>query len=322
MTLYRFAAVALAALMLAGASAAVSAAGPAMQLFENRYGKVEVPVRPRCVVSLHDFSLTIQLLELGVRPCGSVARKKLWSVPYFRGAQHRFDISGIRYVGSHKSPSEEAIAALEPDLIIGRSYHAHLKEKLSRIAPVVILPTREVPVNAWAQQLAELVGAQARFREQQQEYRWVVDEFRRLVPQADKITVTTLELYEDNFQLIGRGGLDDVIADVGLGRTPAYQAAKKGINYSLERVSDFNADLIIDSYEPLLDSRASTRDFRRSLQWQNLFAVQNGQFLYFNRSRYGDSMDGLIGSAYLLLSHVAERELKTQQALSSTEHGL
>lgn len=311
MKFVRLAAAALAA-TLSAVTVQAAEPVPAQRLFENQYGKVQVPVKPRCVVSLHDFSLTIQLLELGVRPCGSVARKKLWSDPYFRGVQHRFDISDIAYVGSHKSPDEEAIAALEPDLIIGLSYHDKLKDKLSRIAPVVILPTRETPVTEWAQQLAELVGEQARFRDQQQEYSWVINEFKRLVPKANKITVTTLELYEDNFQLIGRGGLDDVIEDMGLSRTAAYKDAKKGINYSLERVGDFNADLIIDTYEPLLDSREETRDFRASSQWQNLFAVQNNQFLYFNRSRYGDSMGGLTGSAYLLLSHIAERELKTQ----------
>ncbi|WP_027856263.1 ABC transporter substrate-binding protein [Marinobacterium jannaschii] len=306
----------LAALTLAalGLASAVSvSAAEETRTFENRFGKVEVPVKPQCVVSLHDFSLTIQLLELGVRPCGSVARKKLWSDPYFRGVQHRFDLGDTAYVGSHKSPDEEAIAMLEPDLIVGLSYHEQLKDKLSQIAPVVILPTQETPVSEWAAQLADLVGAGDRFRDQQKEYSWVIEEFKRLVPQPENVSVTTLEIYEDNFQLIGRGGLDDVIADMGLGRPVGYQNAKKGINYSLERVGDFDADIIIDTYEPLLDSREETEEFRASPQWQNLFAVKNNQFLYFNRSRYGDSMGGLTGSAYLLLSHIAERDLKTQK---------
>ena len=66
--------------------------------FENRFGRVEVPVAPRCVVSLHDLSLTTQLLELGITPCGSTGRKKLFSDALFRGAQQRFDVSGISYV--------------------------------------------------------------------------------------------------------------------------------------------------------------------------------------------------------------------------------
>jgi len=282
-------------------------------MFENQFGKTEVPLKPQCIVSLHDFSLTIQLFELGSRPCGSVARKKLWSDPVFRGVQHRFNTAGLAYVGSHKSPDEEAISMLEPDLIVGLYYQEKLKSKLNHIAPTVILPTKTESVKVWASQLANLIGQSQRFEEQQAEYNWIISEFKRLVPEPEKITVTTLEIYEDNFQLIGRGGLDEVIADMGLGRTKGYLAAKKGINYSLERIGDMDADIIIDTYEPLLDTREETKAFRSSAQWKNLFAVQHNQLLYFNRSRYGDSMGGLIGSAYLLLSHIAERELKTQQ---------
>jgi len=74
-----------------------------------------------------------------------------------------------------------------------------------------------------------------------------------------------------------------------------------------------DADIIIDTYEPLLETKEDTQVFRDSVQWKNLFAVKNNQFLYFNRSRYGDSIGGLIGSAYLLLSHITEREFKTQK---------
>jgi len=281
--------------------------------FENQFGKIEVPKQPQCVVSLHDFSLSIQLFELGVRPCGSVGRKKLWSEAYFRGVQHRFNTEGVVYVGSHKSPDEEAISLLAPDLIIGLYYQDKLKSKLSHIAPTAILPTKGEPIKEWARQLADLVGKSREFQDQQAEYDWIISEFKRLVPDHQKITVTTLETYEDNFQLIGRGGLDEVIADMGLSRSKGYLDAKKGINYSLERISDMDADIIIDTYEPLLDTREETKNFRNSVQWKNLFAVKNNQFLYFNRSRYGDSMGGLIGSAYLLLSHIAEREFKRQQ---------
>ncbi|MHA2936948.1 ABC transporter substrate-binding protein [Vibrio sp. RC27] len=280
--------------------------------FENKFGSIEVPTQPQCVVSLHDFSLTIQLFELGVQPCGSVGRKKLWSDPYFRGVQHRFNTEGLMYVGSHKSPDEEAISLSDPDLIVGLYYQDKLKAKLSNIAPTVILPTKDKPIKEWARQLADLVGKSNEFNDKKAEYDWIISEFKRLVPDYNKITVTTLEIYEDNFQLIGRGGLDEVIADMGLSRPTGYSNAKKGINYSLERISDMDADIIIDTYEPLLDTREDTKQFRNSVQWKNLFAVKNNQFLYFNRSRYGDSMGGLIGSAYLLLSHIAERELKFQ----------
>lgn len=303
-----YAAVCVAALMATGQAAAADT-----KVFENSFGKVEVPVAPRCIVSLHDLSLTTQLLELGVTPCGSVGRKKLMSAVLFRGAQQRFDVSKIQYVGSQQSPDLEAIAALKPDLIIGLSYHADIKDKLSKIAPVVLLPVREGDIKGYAKELAELVGKQQRYNEMLSEYQWVVGEFKKRVKDPGRITVSTLEIYPDSFQLIGRGGMDDVIADFGLGRVAAYKDAKPNAPYSLERISDFDSDFVIDTYEELLDSEASTADFRKSPQWQNLFAVKNRQFLYLNRSRYADTMQGLLGSAYLLMSHVAEREYVLKQ---------
>ncbi|WP_434674243.1 ABC transporter substrate-binding protein [Pseudomonas sp. R1-15] len=278
------------------------------KVFENSFGRVEVPVSPRCIVSLHDFSLTTQLLELGIKPCGSTGRKKLFSDVLFRGAQERFDVAGIQYIGSHQSPDLEAIAALKPDLIIGLSYHADLKDKLSKIAPVVLLPSRESDIKTYAKELADLVGKQQRYEEMLREYQWVVSEFKKRVKDPARITVTTLEVYTDGFQLIGRGGMDDVIADFGLGRVAAYREARQNVPYSLERIGDFDSDFIIDTYEELLDSETSTAAFRQSPQWRNLFAVKNRQFLYLNRSRYADTMQGLLGSAYLLMSHIAERE--------------
>jgi len=281
--------------------------------FSNRFGSVKVPVTPRCVVSLHDFSLTTQLLELGVTPCGSSGRKRLFTDTIYRGASQRYDTSKIQYVGTHQAPDIETIAALKPDLIVGLSYHAALRDKLSAIAPVVLLPLREEGIRSYAEQLADLVGKRHRYDELNHEYQDVVNEFGKRVKNPASITVTPIEIYRDGFRIIGRGGMEQVIDDFGLGHVPAYENSSSDIPYSLERLSDFDSDIIIDTYEEMLDEEAETRAFRSTVQWRNLFAVRNRQFLYFNRSRYGETMEGLIGSATLLLSHIGEREILRQK---------
>ncbi|NPD16331.1 ABC transporter substrate-binding protein [Xinfangfangia sp. D13-10-4-6] len=282
------------------------------RIFTNEFGTTEVPVTPRCIVSLHDFSLTAQLLEFGVTPCGSTGRKRLWAETQFRGSSGRYDTAGIAYIGTHQAPDLETIAALKPDLIIGLSYHAALRDRLSAIAPVVLLPLREKGIGASAAELADLVGRQDRYQELAGEYQTIVAAFRRRVPDADRITVTPLEIYRDGFRLIGRGGIEQVIADFDLGHVPAYDSHAADIPYSLERLADFDSDFLIDTYEEALDEEAETRAFRQTAQWKALFAVRNSQFLYLNRSRYGETMGGLIGSATLLFSHIAEREALRQ----------
>jgi len=285
-----------------------------MREFKNEFGTVQVPVAPRCVVSLHDFSLTTQLLELGVTPCGSSGRKQLMSDAQFRGAAQRYDTSAIRYIGTHQAPDIETIASLKPDLILGLSYHAAIRDKLSSIAPVVLLPVHEKGILAYAGQLADLVDRRARYNEMAKEYSNLIEEFRRRVKDPASITITPMEIYRDGFRIIGRGGIEEVIADFGLGHVAAVENASPNIPYSLERLTDFDSDIIIDTYEEMLNEEAETRAFRSTAQWRNLFAVRNRQFFYFNRSRYGETMSGLIGSATLLLSHVGERDLLRQKA--------
>lgn len=291
----------------------VSAHAEETRTFTNRFGSVEVPVHPRCVVSLHDFSLTTQLLELGVVPCGSSGRKRLLADTIYRGASQRYDTSEIQYIGTHQAPDIETIAALKPDLIVGLSYHAALRDKLSAIAPVVLLPLREEGILTYSEQLADLVGKGHRYDELYREYQDIVSEFGRRVENRALITVTPMEIYRDGFRIIGRGGMEQVIKDFGLGHVPAYGNSASDIPYSLERLSDFDSDIIIDTYEEMLDEEAEMRAFRSTVQWRNLFAVRNRQFLYFNRSRYGETMEGLIGSATLLLSHIGEREILRQK---------
>lgn len=288
--------------------------------FANEFGSTEVPVEPRCVVSLHDFSLTTQLLELGITPCGSSGRKRLFEETVFRGASQRYDTSTVHYVGTHQAPDIETIAALKPDLIVGLSYHAALRKKLSSIAPVILLPVREKGILVYAEQLADVVGKRARYREQRREYQAIVDEFTRRVANPKTITVTPMEIYRDGFRIIGRGGMEQVIADFGLGHLPAYENSSRDIPYSLERLTDFDSDFIIDTYEEMLSEEAETQAFRSTAQWQNLFAVRNRQFLYFNRSRYGETMNALIGSATLLFSHIGEREVLTQARRNGSAH--
>ncbi|WP_343314006.1 ABC transporter substrate-binding protein [Brucella sp. BE17] len=287
----------------------VSSQAAEKRSFSNRFGSVEVPVNPRCVVSLHDFSLTTQLLELGVVPCGSSGRKRLFSDTIYRGASQRYDTSAIQYIGTHQAPDIETIAALKPDLIVGLSYHKALRDKLAAIAPVVLLPLREEGILSYAEELADLVGKRHRYDEMRREYHDIVSEFGKRVKNPASITVTPIEIYRDGFRIIGRGGVEQVIEDFGLGHVPAYENSSQDIPYSLERLSDFDSDIIIDTYEEMLDEEAETRAFRSTVQWRNLFAVRNRQFLYFNRSRYGETMEGLIGSATLLLSHIGEREI-------------
>ena len=114
---------ALTAALLLAASLLQPAFAQETRFYTDDAGRtVEVPVRPERIVTLHDSSLTVPLVELGILPVGAFGRDGE-SGPYMRGAATltgvTFENSDIVNVGG--SPADlEAIAALEPDLKEGR----------------------------------------------------------------------------------------------------------------------------------------------------------------------------------------------------------
>src|SRR5690554_2381199 len=127
-------------LLSAVATAALIAALPVgaqeTRSFTDDAGRtVEVPSHPQRIVTLHDSSLTTPLIELGIMPVGAFSRSGE-DGPYMRGAATltgvTFANSGVVDVGG--SPADlEAIAALEPDLIITATFQQTPLDQLQSI---------------------------------------------------------------------------------------------------------------------------------------------------------------------------------------------
>lgn len=98
-------------------------------------GETQVPVNPERVVALYPENVDA-VLSLGVQPVGATLDAGNRFAPYL---QKRLE-GKTAPVGSSDEPNFEAILTLEPDLIIGHSWHADLYETLSRIVPTVLLP--------------------------------------------------------------------------------------------------------------------------------------------------------------------------------------
>lgn len=74
-------------LALFALAAALPASAQEMRSYTDDAGRtVDVPVAPKRIVSLHDSSLTVPLLELGVMPVGSFGRPGADGKVYMRGA--------------------------------------------------------------------------------------------------------------------------------------------------------------------------------------------------------------------------------------------
>lgn len=142
------------ALVLASALLAACSSGPADSgptatedataagyAVEHARGTAELAAVPQRVVTLEPVE-TDTAVALGVVPVGAAVLSVEAGVPDYLGEEAQ----AIQVVGTVPEPSLEAIAALEPDLILGtESRHADLYDQLAGIAPTVFMATQTDP---------------------------------------------------------------------------------------------------------------------------------------------------------------------------------
>ena len=100
---------------------------------EHAMGSTEVPASPQRVVAL-DSSFLDATLALGVTPVGASEAQAGEGMPPYLADR----LADVEVVGLITEPNLEAVAALQPDLILGAKVrHEALYDQLSAIAPTV-----------------------------------------------------------------------------------------------------------------------------------------------------------------------------------------
>lgn len=106
---------------------------------EHVRGTAEVPADPQRVVVLEPVELDTAV-ALGVTPVGAAVASNVAGIPEYLG------VEGVEPVGTVPEPDLEAIAALQPDLILGtESRNSKLYDQLESIAPTVFLNAHSDP---------------------------------------------------------------------------------------------------------------------------------------------------------------------------------
>lgn len=103
---------------------------------QDAMGTVEVPTDPKRIVVLTNEG-TEALLSLGVKPVGAVTG--VTGEWYYHTKK---ELEGVKAIGKEKDVNIEAIASLNPDLIIGNKMrHEKIYAQLKSIAPTVYSDT-------------------------------------------------------------------------------------------------------------------------------------------------------------------------------------
>jgi iron complex transport system substrate-binding protein len=182
-------------------------------------GTSQIRGTPERVVVLDTGELD-SAVALGVKPVGAVEPIAGAGFPAYLADA----VNGAKIVGTIEQPNIEAIAALEPDLILSSKLrHEAIYDQLSRIAPTVF--TKEVGV-AWKENFAlhgRALGHQDEARRLQTEYETKARELGdELGEKRARTAVSVVRSVGDEVRIYEKANfIGTILGDVGLARPKA-----------------------------------------------------------------------------------------------------
>jgi iron complex transport system substrate-binding protein len=184
-------------------------------------------------------------------------------------------VAGVTNIGSLDGLRMEAIAALQPDLILGSQLRVdQLYDQLSQIAPTVLSIRPGFP---WKENLllaGAALGEEAKATELLNEYQRRADAVRAAFPSPP--TVSLLRFRPAEIRLYGNLSFIGVILhDIGFRRPANQDIQELATEISQERITEADADwLFYSSYGPR-EGTAEAAVVGGEL-WNRLGAVQRG----------------------------------------------
>jgi iron complex transport system substrate-binding protein len=276
-----------------GGSGTPAAASPQVvgtRTVTHAMGTTEVPANPQRVVVL-DMGEMDMALALGVQPVGAA----LYTADQQFADYLREEIGEWTRVGTVEEPDLEAIAALQPDLILSNKLrHEDRYETLSRIAPTVFAESLGVDWKASFEVVGRALGKEAEQQEVMAEYERRIAAFQEAM--ADRLAnthVTVVRSFPDHIRLYMKASfIGTVLEDAGLPRPPAQDKDIFMEEISAERIRDLAADVIFTLYYNRAQGEQLSTLTSNPL-WDQLAAVQAGQVYEMDDAVWGTGLGPL-----------------------------
>lgn len=256
---------------------------------EHAMGTTEVPCTPQRVITLGQGQ-TDSTLALGVEPVGIVEPWTDEFYDYLPDVVHN-----IKIVGSELEPDLEAIAALEPDVILGSKLrHEQIYGQLAEIAPTVfsetIGRTWKGNVSLWAKALCRPEEGERVLSEWDER----ATAFREELGELSDTTVSLIRFMPDEVRIYLTGFPGSVLREAGLERPEAQQvddweASEQLTAISQERIPEMDGEVIFvmtSDWRPEGGTVELKEEWTSHPLWQKLTAVQNGAVFGVNEEHW------------------------------------
>lgn len=258
-----------------GGSGAEPAEAPAeaTRVVEHAMGSTEIVGTPERVVVLDTGELD-SVLALGVTPVGAVGADASSGLQSYLADRAQ----GVDVVGTIADPNLEAIAALQPDLILSSKIrHEDIYGQLSGIAPTVF--AEKVGV-VWKENLllaGEALGRRPDAERILAEYAQQAQQTGQGFGDPSQLEVSMVRFMPDGIRLYGQGSfIGTILDDAGFARPAPQQVDKTFVEASPEQLGLAEGDLIFYAgFGP--NGGAEQARLTGGPLWQQLGAVSGGR---------------------------------------------
>ncbi len=281
---------------------------------EDFYGSVEVPDEPgRIVAPLVGVLANLVALGVGDRVVGADL-STLMGVDYLAG-----EIEGVENITGPDGINVEAVAALDPDLVIyvandDYDYYVEDYERLSQLTvPVYAAEYGWYTLDLLTTCLRDVgaaIGQEARADELVADLFGRIESIREGLGEGiDEMDVSVLRVSPDGYSV--RVGVIEsaLMREIGIPRPPNQRDdSDVGFNLSLERVEDIDAYAIFVYTD--VDGEESRERLTSNPLWQRLDAVKNDRVFFVDAGAWNGAD---IISANIILDEL-EKHLVEEQA--------
>lgn len=233
-------------------------------------GETEIAKKPERIVVIDSGELDATL-SLGVTPIAA-ALPDAGALP----AYLREKAGDIKLVGTLAEPDLEAIAALDPDLILSsRLRVGQIYQDLSSIAPTVLSIRPGTPWKENVRLFADALGLEDAHDRVMSAYNRRIEELRPKVPHHE--TVSLVRFMPKEIRLYARSSFIGVILeDLGMARPKIVDVDELRVTVSQERITDGDGDRIFyTAYS------AAGRELEKQVVggrlWETMGAVKAGR---------------------------------------------
>ncbi|WP_166239528.1 iron-siderophore ABC transporter substrate-binding protein [Paenibacillus turpanensis] len=243
---------------------------------KHAMGETKIPAAPKRVVILTNEG-TEALLALGITPVGAV---KSWvGDPWYPHIKEK--MNGVVELGTESQPNIEAIAGLNPDLIIGNKLRQEkVYEQLSAIAPTVFSETLRGEWKSNFKLYAEAINKKEDGDKIVADFDKRIEEFKAAAGDKLKQKVSVVRFMAGQSRIYYKQTFSGVIFEqIGIARPDSQNKDEfAATNVSKERIPEMDGDILFYFTYETGDGKANQveQDWINDPLWNNLNVVKAG----------------------------------------------